>query len=44
MNWKGCGRKQSWPDFSYYHRICLKHWENQKKEEKLRIVGALAEM
>jgi hypothetical protein len=23
MNWKGCGRKQSWPNLWYYPDICL---------------------
>jgi hypothetical protein len=23
MNWKGCGRKQSWPPLRYYHEIRL---------------------
>jgi hypothetical protein len=23
MNWKGCGRKQSWPNLRYYPSICL---------------------
>jgi hypothetical protein len=23
MNWKGCGRKQTWPNFRYYPSICL---------------------
>jgi hypothetical protein len=22
-NWKGCGRKRSWPNLRYYHGICL---------------------
>jgi hypothetical protein len=23
MNWKGCGRKRSWPNLRYYPGICL---------------------
>jgi hypothetical protein len=23
MNWKGCGRKRSWPNLRYYTGICL---------------------
>jgi hypothetical protein len=23
MNWKGCGRKRSWPNLRYYLGICL---------------------
>jgi hypothetical protein len=23
MNWKGCGRKRSWPDVRYFPGICL---------------------
>jgi hypothetical protein len=23
MNWKGCGRKWSWPNLKYYPGICL---------------------
>jgi hypothetical protein len=23
MNWKGCGRKRSWPNLRYYLTICL---------------------
>jgi hypothetical protein len=23
MNWKGCGRKPSWPNLTYYSRPCL---------------------
>jgi hypothetical protein len=23
MNWKGCGRKQLWPNLRYYPGICL---------------------
>jgi hypothetical protein len=23
MNWKGCGRKQSWTNSRYYHDICV---------------------
>jgi hypothetical protein len=31
MNWKGCGRKQSWPDLRYYPGICL---EGLRKSSK----------
>jgi hypothetical protein len=24
LNWIGCGRKRSWPNLTYIHRICLK--------------------
>jgi hypothetical protein len=23
MNWKGCGKKRSWPNLRYYPSICL---------------------
>jgi hypothetical protein len=31
MNWKGCGRKRSWPNLRYYPYICL---EGLKKTMK----------
>jgi hypothetical protein len=32
MNWKGFGRKQSWPNLSYYTDICLEElWKTKKK-------------
>jgi hypothetical protein len=31
MNWKGCGRKRSWPNFRYYPGIFL---EGLKKTTK----------
>jgi hypothetical protein len=33
MNWKGYGRKWSWPNLRQYPSICL---ETQKKHEKFR--------
>jgi hypothetical protein len=32
MNWKGCGRKRSWPNFRYNTNICL---EGLKKTTKV---------
>jgi hypothetical protein len=42
MNWKGCGRKRSWPILMYYLGICL---EGLRKTTKLSvgIAGLLAE-
>jgi hypothetical protein len=31
MNWKGCGRKRSWPNLRYYPDICL---EGLRKKTK----------
>jgi hypothetical protein len=38
MNWKGCGRKQSWPDLRYYLGICLEGLS------KVRIAGRRADI
>jgi hypothetical protein len=31
MNWKGCARKQSWPNLRYYPGICLERLRKPKK-------------
>jgi hypothetical protein len=31
MNWKGCGRKRSWPNWMYYPYICLEWLREHKK-------------
>jgi hypothetical protein len=31
MNWKGCGRKGSWPNFSYYSGISLERLRKTRK-------------
>jgi hypothetical protein len=31
MNWKGCGRKKSWPNLRYYPGICLEGLRKNKE-------------
>jgi hypothetical protein len=40
MNWKGCGRKLSWPDFRYNPSICLEG----RRNASVRLVGIAAEI
>jgi hypothetical protein len=42
MNWKGCGKKWSWPNLRHYPAICL---EGLRKTTKnfVRIAGLQAE-
>jgi hypothetical protein len=43
INWKGCGRKQPWPNLRYYPGIAL---EGQRKTTKtsVRIASLWAEI
>jgi hypothetical protein len=43
MNWKGCGRKQSSPDLSYYPGICLEELEKDTTTS-VKIVGVPTEI
>jgi hypothetical protein len=41
MNWKGCGRKVSWPNLIYYPGICLQRLKKTTKILSQDEVGVL---
>jgi hypothetical protein len=43
MNWRGFGRKQSWPNIRYYPDIRLEGLR-KNQENSVRIAGTLAEI
>jgi hypothetical protein len=40
MNWKGCGRKQSWPNLRYYPNIFLEGLGKPTKNLRIAILQA----
>jgi len=42
MNWKGCERKQSWPDLMICSSICQKAL--QESQKRVRITGLMADV